>query len=128
MKLGKKSINHTNKKKTHSENADTSTSVTIKLSLRPLPHEIKKWMTLNRLKLNDDRTEAILLGSKERRNSVNLNSNRIGESEIEIVEKVRDLGLIIDANLSMPAHVSHIIKTSYFHLRTLGKIRHLLYI
>ena len=88
--------------------------------------EIKKWMTLNRLKLNDDKTEAILLGPKERRNSVNLNSIRIGESEIEIVEKVRDLGLIIDANLSMSAHVSHIIKTSYFHLRRLGKIRNLL--
>ena len=88
--------------------------------------EIKKWMTLNRLKLNDDKTKAILLGPKERRNSINLNSIRVGESEIEIVEKVRDLGLIIDANLSMSAHVSHIIKTSYFHLRRLGKIRNLL--
>ena len=102
---------------------------TVKSVIENLEHccnKIKKWMTINKLKLNDDKTEAILLGPTERRNSTDLHTIKVGESEIEIVDKVRDLGLILDANLSMTAHVSHIIKTSYFHLRRLGKIRNLL--
>ena len=87
---------------------------------------IKNWMTVNRLKLNDDKTEAILLGPKERRNSINLKSIKVCEAEIEIVEKVRDLGLIVDADLSLSSHVSHIVKCCYYHLRRLGKIRNLL--
>ena len=88
--------------------------------------EIKVWMTKNRLKLNEEKTEAILIGSKENRELVGLKSICVGDAKIEIVNKVRNLGLIIDSNLSMTDHINHIIKSCYFHLRRLGQIRHLL--
>ena len=40
-----------------------------------------------------------------------------------MVEKVRNLGLIIDANLSMVDHLNYTIKSCNFHLHRLGKIR-----
>ena len=88
--------------------------------------EIKRWMLRNRLKLNDEKTEVILLGPQERRNSINLRSIKVGESDIEIVENVRNLGLFLDADLSMTVHVNTVVKNCYFHLRRLGQIRHLL--
>lgn len=88
--------------------------------------EIKLWMTKNRLKLNEEKTEAILIGSKENRELVDLKTINVGDATINIVDKVRNLGLILDSNLSMTAHVNHVIKSCYFHLRRLGQIRHLL--
>ena len=88
--------------------------------------EIKQWMLRNRLKLNDEKTEVILFGPQERRNSIELKSIKVGESDIEIVDSVRNLGLFLDAELSMSVHVNKIVKNCYFHLRRLGQIRHLL--
>ena len=85
--------------------------------------EIKNWMLKNRLKLNEEKTEAIVLGPRERIKSINLNSIKVGEATIQIVNKVRNLGLIVDAELSMNEHINHIVKCCYFHLRRLGKIR-----
>ena len=56
-------------------------------------------MTKNRLKLNDDKTEVILLGTKDKRELVNLDYVKICESDIKIVDKVRNLGLIFDSGL-----------------------------
>ena len=88
--------------------------------------KIKEWMLFNRLKLNDDKTEVILFGSEEKRNSANLHSIKVGDSDINIVKDVRNLGLYLDSNLSMSTHVNFIIKSCYYHLRRLGQIRKLL--
>ena len=88
--------------------------------------EIKKWMLQNRLKLNDEKTEVILLGPEERRKSIGLQSIRVGDADIDIVDSVRNLGLYLDSELSMTVHVNFIVKNCYFHLRRLGQIRHLL--
>ena len=83
-------------------------------------------MTKNRHKLNKEKTEAILVGSKENRELVGLSSICIRDAKIETVNNVRNLGLIIDSNLSMTDHINHIIKSCYYHLRRPGQIRHLL--
>ena len=85
--------------------------------------DIKKWMLQNRLKLNEEKTEAIVFGPKEKIQSVNLSSIKVGEANIEIVEKVRNLGVILDSELSMTEHINHVVRSCYFHLRRLGKIR-----
>ena len=84
---------------------------------------IKTWMTQNRLKLNDEKTEVILCGSETSRQKVSLDSIQVGSSQIEISTVVRDLGLLVDSNLTMVPHVSSVVKSCYFHLRTLGQLR-----
>ena len=43
-----------------------------------------------------------------------------------IAETVRDLGLVLDADLSMVPHVNHLVKNCNYYLRLLGKLRPLL--
>ena len=85
--------------------------------------QIKLWMLRNRLKLNEDKTEAIVFGPKEKIKSIGLDSIQVGEATIELSGKVRNLGLILDNELSMTEHITHVVKSCYFHLRRLGKIR-----
>jgi hypothetical protein len=84
---------------------------------------VKEWMTANKLKLNDDKTEAILCGSRSSLKKVNIPCIKVGASEIILSNTVRDLGFIIDNKLMMGPHISNVVRTCSFHLRALGQLR-----
>ncbi len=39
---------------------------------------------------------------------------------------VKNLGVILDSNLSIENHISHVTKTAFFHLRNIAKLRNML--
>ena len=85
--------------------------------------EIREWMTDNFLKLNDDKSEFIVMGSKCLRDKVNIPHFRIGNSSIVPASKVRNLGAYFDMDMTLNHHISEICKSSSFHLRNIGLIR-----
>ena len=87
---------------------------------------IKTWMSLNKLKLNDEKTEAIFCGSKAQREKVSGDAACVGDSKISLSSTVRDLGLIIDANVTMKGHISNTVRCYFYHLRSTGMLRHFL--
>ena len=87
---------------------------------------VKSWMAANRLKLNDDKTVAMLCGSDAKLRNVQLKAVKVGAAEISLSDCVRDLGLFIDSGLSMTAHVSSVVRACSIHLRALGQLRPLL--
>ena len=50
----------------------------------------------------------------------------VGDSIIQQSSKVRDLGVIFDQFLSFDDYISSVCKSTHFHLRNIGIIRHLL--
>ena len=62
---------------------------------------LKALLSANMLKLNDDKTEAILCGSRTQRSKVSVNSICVGESEISLCSVVKSSG---PASLSPPLH------------------------
>ena len=85
--------------------------------------EIKIWMKSNLLMLNDSKTEVILLGTKQQLSKFSDLSVTVGNVDIKPCSKVRNLGFILDKNMTMEDHVNNICKTSYFYIRLLGKLR-----
>ena len=67
--------------------------------------EIQRWMLCNNLKLNSDKTEFLVLHSKNRPRP-SLNSIDIGESPIIPTESVRNIGVIFDSKLNFEKHVN----------------------
>nr|KAG5690324.1 hypothetical protein BaRGS_027621 [Batillaria attramentaria] len=63
-------------------------------------------MFQNMLKLNDDKTEAIVLGPRSRREKANNKEILVGDAKIPFAESVRDLDLTADAELSMVPHIN----------------------
>ena len=85
--------------------------------------DVKVWMTQNKLQLNNEKTEALLI---DLQNSLNFPlSIIIGESEIQCSKSVRNLGMIFDDKLSMK-QVSKVCQPTYLELRRISSVRHVL--
>ena len=86
--------------------------------------DIKSWMVKKKLKLNEEKTECMLFG---RKNSLkkfdHVNRIKIGTTTIEIVKKVKDLGVYIDKELKLEDQINHTVRTCNYHLRNIAFIR-----
>ncbi|GFS08264.1 reverse transcriptase-like protein [Elysia marginata] len=58
--------------------------------------DVKAWMNRNKLKLNDDKTEMLLM--KSSRQIINTPSVSINHTIIDMAEKVKNLGFIFDSD------------------------------
>ena len=83
---------------------------------------IRNWMAINWLKLNDDKTEFIVLGSNPNLSKIKTHSITVGEHQIRRSNQVRNIGAIFDANAKMEGQVTKTCQTAWFHLYTISKI------
>ena len=84
--------------------------------------EIDNWMTLNKLKLNKDKTKLLILAGKSNLQSVHPVLH-FGPDVISPSPHERNIGVIFDSTLSMIPHVNSVVKSAYYHLRNISKIR-----
>ena len=85
--------------------------------------DIYTWMSQNKLKLNADKTEVLVMGTPQMRAKISIPSTVNGVIVPVLNEPVGNLGAVFDANMNMSAHVSKVIKSANYHLRNIGKIR-----
>ena len=83
---------------------------------------IRNWMAINWLKLNDDKTEFIVLGSNSNLSKVKTHSITVGEHQIQRSNQVPNIGAIFDANAKMEGQVTKTCQTAWFHLYTISKV------
>ena len=83
-------------------------------------------MTGNRLKLNNDQTEALVLGPRRRLIVSQDGHWRLGTHEISFKSHVKSLGVYIDATLSMAKHTDHFSRSAYLEIKRISCVRHLL--
>ncbi len=86
---------------------------------------IKDWMTNHFLLLNSDKTEILLIGPKNSTQNI-LDHNLQLDGCTVTSSTVKNLGVILDSNLSFENHISHVTKTAFFHLRNIAKLRNML--
>ena len=84
---------------------------------------VKGWMASNRLRLNPTKTEVIWLGSRSSLQHCPKSPLLISGALITPSSQVRNLGVVMDSELSMTAHVNNLVKVCSFHLRQLRLIR-----
>ena len=80
-------------------------------------------MAINWLKLNDDKTEFIILGSCANLTKVSTEYIIVGEHHIKKSQHVRNIGVIFDASFTMQQQVIKTAQTAWFHLFNISKIR-----
>ena len=86
--------------------------------------DIYTWMSQNKLKLNADKTEVLVMGTPQMRAKISILSITVNGVIVPVLnEPVGNLGAVFDPNMNMSAHVSKVIKSANYHLRNIGKIR-----
>ena len=84
-------------------------------SMQSCISDVKAWATGNMLKLNDNKTELMLVTSKRTKHLYDLpTSATIGNAQIPFKLYVMNLGFTLDCHLTLNAHVSNIARTCYF--------------
>ena len=78
-------------------------------------------MIEDRLMLNDDKTELVLLGTRQQLQKVNLNDITVGDTVVEAKSVVRNLGSWFDCNLDMSSHISKQCASAFYHLHNIRR-------
>ena len=92
-------------------------------TLRQCVEHIFSWNTRNMLKSNPGKTEVLHFTSRFMKQPSFGDSITFAGTEIIITKKARNLGGIMDNNLSFSSHINEICKKSTLAIRSIGRIR-----
>ncbi|PIK51808.1 hypothetical protein BSL78_11332 [Apostichopus japonicus] len=87
--------------------------------------DIKSWTVRNKLQLNDSKTEVIHVTSRNMKTTP-LSGIRVGDTNVEPTSSARNLGVILDSQLTMKEHVNNVCRDATNAIRSIGRIRHYL--
>ena len=93
--------------------------------LKDCIEDVADWMADSKLKMNDDKTELMAIGTRSKLSQVipNLAPMSISGCDIPFSQSVRNIGFYLDETLSMDAHIKYLCRILFCQLRRIGKIR-----
>ena len=85
--------------------------------------DIRSWMIHNKLKINDDKTEFVIISSPKMAHHIKDIHLEVGDCRIEPSLTAMNLGIKFDSAMNMKSQVSNICRSVSCHLRNIGSIR-----
>ena len=85
--------------------------------------EIRNWMRHDKLMLNADKTEFIIIGTCQQLAKINFEHITVGCNNITSSTSVRNLGAWFDERLSMTTHITKLCCAAFYHLHNIRRIR-----
>ena len=85
--------------------------------------DIRRWMNSNKLKLNEDKTEVLVILPSRQSHKVTIDSLSIGGCNVQPSKSVRNLGVHFDNSMLMDEHVTTVVRKCNYQLRSIGRIR-----
>ena len=84
---------------------------------------VQQWMVVNKLKLNGDKTELLVVTARHRSPPPPLHSILIGADIIKASKSAKKFGVWLDSVLSICVQINNICKAAFFDLGSIAKIR-----
>ena len=82
--------------------------------------KIKTWMAENQLKMNNAKTEFIILGTANNLRKNTLENIEIGNTKIHQTSKIKFLGVHLDEKLNLKDHIQNRLKKNQLQHDTLS--------
>ena len=83
--------------------------------------DIRNWLIESRLLLNDDKTEFLVIGTRQQLSKLSPSVLHVGDHTINHSVSVRNLGSVFDNSLSMDSHINQLCKTAFYHIHNISK-------
>jgi len=77
----------------------------------------------NRLQLNPSKTEVLWCSSTRRQHQIPNGPVLVGDTSVQPVRTVRDLAVYIDADVTMSAHITAVVKACFAALHQIRSVR-----
>ena len=88
--------------------------------------DVKYWMIENKLQLNDEKTECLLIRPNKCAQNLNCTSLSFGHNVISFSTIAKNLGFHLTDDMRIDAHVQDVCRKVYIDIRRISSIRHLL--
>ena len=97
--------------------SDTATNKTdAVIAMERCISDIRTWMRADKLKINDDNNEFMLIGTKQQLSKVNIDCLTVGSIDVAPITVARNLGTWFDSNLNPQEQIHKTCKSGFFHL------------
>ena len=86
-------------------------------------NDVHSWLNSHSLKLNSAKSEFLLFGSKTQLSKIDINSISFSGMTINVSQTCRNLGVMLDCNMTMSNQIPSICRSVRYQLRNIGFIR-----
>ena len=96
----------------------------VQQKLQQCVKNISSLYKVNRLKINIDKTKAMLIGSKSQLKSLNVDDFILSydDTPLELVENAKYLDMFINCDISWDFHVQRLCQSTYYHISLLRRL------
>lgn len=82
-------------------------------------HDIRIWMLTDQLKLNDNKIEFMVIGTRLQLGKVSTSELSIGYSKVVPVSTAKNLGVWLDTHLKLDTRLTKMCNAAYYHLHNI---------
>ena len=117
-------VERTNHEATASFHQDSGLSETEAItSTERCNKAVRAWMLKNKLKLNEEKTEFLVIGTPQQQDKASLDEMTVGHTKVETTTAARSLGVWFDGNMKFDTNVTKICVMGHFYLYNIRRIR-----
>ena len=84
---------------------------------------VRAWMIQDKMKLNDDKTEFLIIGTSQQLKKVRTDTLSVGDAIISTVLSARNLGAYFDSNMTLVPFINNACKSAFSQLYNIRRIR-----
>ena len=77
---------------------------------------VRAWLIVDKLKLNEDKSEFMLIGTCQQLSKVRTDSLMVGDTQVKSVSEARNLGVWFDSNFQFHSHINKTCQSAFFSL------------
>ena len=67
---------------------------------------VRAWLIVDKLKLNEDKSEFMLIGTRQQLSKVRTDSLMVGDTQVKSVSEARNLGVWFDSNFQFRSDIN----------------------
>ena len=103
--------------------SDSSSEVEAVSAMQTCISDVRAWMREDQLMLNDNKTEFLIIGTRQQLSKVSIQTIKIGQTEVSPVASARNLGIWFDTHLDMETQITKTCSSAFYYLYNIRHIR-----